>query len=513
MDKYKILIVDDEPDVRATMRGVLHDAGYEVQTASTPAEAFDLFIQHEFNFALIDVRLFGLGEDDNSGLTLGMTFKKLRPSTGIILFSAHKLTAQVDWAVRYHGILAIEKTPDMDQQILAALHEQEKQLSQTKDSDTGQPPSKSATTGKIQGYLQDEQNQQDISFSISLHNNVPIFIRARGGYVYSGMDSSQLKIDHKKYKLRAHQAITDPEDWRTQAKYLGEELWDEVFRQHSTVLSTYARAIGHNKRLSLYIETPREGLGLPLEFLRSEDPEDYLVLQHPLTRIVTSISPRREGISPEFLALKKQINVLIIASNTSPDIPGADREARKLYEYLARHEFISVTANLLTTEEASYDAVRAELSKPGYDIIHYCGHGSYSNASPERSSLFFWEKTGKQGRRMPMAATELTELLRNSEARFVYLSCCHGTETSPDPAITDDFLGLADAAIQSGVPSVLGFRAPVSDESSINLCLGFYKSLLRRGQLDSALWDARRELASRNRNDPTWLSPILISQY
>ena len=61
------------------------------------------------------------------------------------------------------------------------------------------------------------------------------------------------------------------------------------------------------KNISLYIETPRESVGIPLEFIRTTNPPEYMILQHPVTRVITSISPNRESISPEFLALKSNL--------------------------------------------------------------------------------------------------------------------------------------------------------------------------------------------------------------
>jgi CHAT domain-containing protein len=93
------------------------------------------------------------------------------------------------------------------------------------------------------------------------------------------------------------------------------------------------------------------------------------------------------------------------------------------------------------------------------------------------------------------------------------LSCCSGSRTgAPDKLLDDDFLGIADGIIHAGVPSVLGFRWPVSDDGAITLALAFYESLARQGHLDTALLDARREVAMQDRDDITWLSPILIMQ-
>lgn len=112
-----------------------------------------------------------------------------------------------------------------------------------------------------------------------------------------------------------------------------------------------------------------------------------------------------------------------------------------------------------------------------------------------------------------MKASELGTLLSRADVRFVYLSCCQGAATgSPANLLDDDFLGIAEAVIQEGVPAVLGYRWPVSDGGALTLAKAFYRSLAEKHELDVALLDARHAVATTDRNDITWLSPILIMQ-
>jgi CHAT domain-containing protein len=76
-----------------------------------------------------------------------------------------------------------------------------------------------------------------------------------------------------------------------------------------------------------------------------------------------------------------------------------------------------------------------------------------------------------------------------------------------------DFLGVSDALIRAGLPAALGLRWPVQDDSARLLAETFYKTLFVPDLpgLAQALFIARSELASRDRKDPTWLSPILVS--
>jgi CHAT domain-containing protein len=188
-------------------------------------------------------------------------------------------------------------------------------------------------------------------------------------------------------------------------------------------------------------------------------------------------------------------------------------EADAVRTLFQNQDYIPAQVKFLSTDEATYEVVCAELSSKSYDIIHYAGHGWYNPNDKDASAIFFWNNQNPR-KRVAINAPELTNLLSSSGARLVYLSCCSSSASGADDNDkTDDFLGLADAVIQAGVPSVLGFRAPVVDRRAIKLATYFYQYLLERGSMEVALWDARRKLAVENRDDPTWLAPILISQY
>ncbi len=112
----------------------------------------------------------------------------------------------------------------------------------------------------------------------------------------------------------------------------------------------------------------------------------------------------------------------------------------------------------------------------------------------------------------PLKASELKLLLQASEVGLLHLTCCEGTrEGEAAHLLDDDFLGITDAAIQAGVPSVLGFRWPVSVDGARKLSIEFYRSLLKQGSPELALLESRRELAV-DRDDLTWASPILVVQ-
>jgi DNA-binding NtrC family response regulator len=55
--KYKILLVDDDETIRTTMKAILEDEGYDVDSAPNGKEAIRKTQEQTYNLALLDIRL------------------------------------------------------------------------------------------------------------------------------------------------------------------------------------------------------------------------------------------------------------------------------------------------------------------------------------------------------------------------------------------------------------------------------------------------------------------------
>ncbi len=75
-----ILVVDDDPDIRLTLRGVLEDEGYNVVTVEDGLKAIDEVKSRPFSLVLMDVVMPGLG-----GVAAMQEMEKVRPTTVIIM--------------------------------------------------------------------------------------------------------------------------------------------------------------------------------------------------------------------------------------------------------------------------------------------------------------------------------------------------------------------------------------------------------------------------------------------
>jgi heterodisulfide reductase subunit A len=84
MTSKPILIVDDEPIVRESIRDWLKDAGYVVATAETGEEALEMIKKQDFGFLILDIRLPG-----RTGISILREVKKFKPEIKSVIITAY----------------------------------------------------------------------------------------------------------------------------------------------------------------------------------------------------------------------------------------------------------------------------------------------------------------------------------------------------------------------------------------------------------------------------------------
>jgi len=87
--KGRILLVDDLPDVRTTLSGLLLDEGYDVRSVSSRAEALQMLDAERFDVAVLDVRLDESDEDNQDGLLLMHEIRQKAPTVAIIILTGY----------------------------------------------------------------------------------------------------------------------------------------------------------------------------------------------------------------------------------------------------------------------------------------------------------------------------------------------------------------------------------------------------------------------------------------
>jgi two-component system nitrogen regulation response regulator NtrX len=84
MNKDKILVVDDESNIRASLQGILEDEGFGIQTVETGEDALRLLDQQAFDLLLLDVWL-----PEMNGLDVLKRVKQAEDSPSVVMISGH----------------------------------------------------------------------------------------------------------------------------------------------------------------------------------------------------------------------------------------------------------------------------------------------------------------------------------------------------------------------------------------------------------------------------------------
>lgn len=121
MNAGRILVVDDEPQIRRVLRATLTSRGYEVVDARTGEEALDALRDSRFNLVLLDINMPGIG-----GLE---TCREIRASSevAIIMLTVHDAEADKVAALDAGADDYVTKpfsTPELLARIRAALRRQ-----------------------------------------------------------------------------------------------------------------------------------------------------------------------------------------------------------------------------------------------------------------------------------------------------------------------------------------------------------------------------------------------------
>ncbi|HEY7725541.1 MAG TPA: sigma-54 dependent transcriptional regulator [Anaeromyxobacteraceae bacterium] len=112
--KPTLLIVDDERNIRRTLRMVLEPEGYEVREAETAEEALALLEAEPLDLALVDVRLPGM-----DGLALLQKARELWRDLPVIVISGHAETPDVVEAMRRGAVDFFSKPVDRDRVVVS----------------------------------------------------------------------------------------------------------------------------------------------------------------------------------------------------------------------------------------------------------------------------------------------------------------------------------------------------------------------------------------------------------
>ena len=104
-DRARLLVVDDQPTVRTSLRDLLSLEGYQVDEASSGEEALARFDDVRYDLLLIDVRMPGM-----DGPEVMRYLRRDHPDLPVVLLTAH---ASVDHAITADCLLKPFKIEDL----------------------------------------------------------------------------------------------------------------------------------------------------------------------------------------------------------------------------------------------------------------------------------------------------------------------------------------------------------------------------------------------------------------
>ncbi|MAK61937.1 MAG: sigma-54-dependent Fis family transcriptional regulator [Ponticaulis sp.] len=102
----EILVVDDEPDIRELIGGVLEDEDYAVRSASTAERALAVIAERKPDLVILDVWLQGSGMD---GLEMLRYLKSIDPIMPVVVISGHGSIETAVTAIRRGAYDFLEK--------------------------------------------------------------------------------------------------------------------------------------------------------------------------------------------------------------------------------------------------------------------------------------------------------------------------------------------------------------------------------------------------------------------
>ena len=140
----KILIVDDEENVRYSFRKFFRDAHTSISEAQNGMEAINIIKKENFDLVLMDIEMPGI-----SGLEAIQRVKAMQPNLPVIIMTAFGTTERVIGAMKYGAFEYIEKPFDIER--LKKLVKEALAIKQLTSEEPPESSIKSVAAGEIIG--------------------------------------------------------------------------------------------------------------------------------------------------------------------------------------------------------------------------------------------------------------------------------------------------------------------------------------------------------------------------
>jgi sulfite reductase subunit B len=195
MREHSVLIVDDEPIVRESIRDWLKDSGYKVATADSGEEALKMIETQDFSVVVVDVRLPGKG-----GIAVLREIKSERPWIKSIIITAYPSAESAVEAMKLGAIDYLVKPvapDDLEKLIRETLTSVDKEPTVTTKMRVRPKPPAAEVVEVKKSFVITKESLRTMLESLAKEMEV-IGVKSRHGkYVYSRIDSfEELCLDY-----------------------------------------------------------------------------------------------------------------------------------------------------------------------------------------------------------------------------------------------------------------------------------------------------------------------------
>lgn len=114
----RILVVDDEKNMRTTLSDILEEEGFEVRTAESGEKAVKMCAKDDYDVVLMDVRMPGI-----DGVEAFRRIRRQHRDVRVIMMSGYSLERVEEAALREGAVAFVRKPLDADE-VLSLIAEE-----------------------------------------------------------------------------------------------------------------------------------------------------------------------------------------------------------------------------------------------------------------------------------------------------------------------------------------------------------------------------------------------------
>jgi hypothetical protein len=284
--------------------------------------------------------------------------------------------------------------------------------------------------------------------------------------------------------------------FETNLRRIGSELQDLVWTPAVRSLRDAAiPGAGERRRsdLQVHIMGAFDVLNTPFEVLYTGE-DAPLAAMHPFSRsAVDSPALLSDTSFGELTRSGQKLRAVVAGCPSGPLGAAIGNEVARVSQVLGRTLPGRIEITTILPEKLTRDVLANALAA-GADLVHLAGHACPADSGgPDGMLIHNGHTENDDGARIPVR--ELVGWIRQSGARFFYLSCCFGLDL------------FARELVAAGLPAFLVFRGRFQGERYLDFATTFYDTFVEKWDLADATLVARA--AAHRRGNALWAASVL----